>query len=96
MFVQPAVWCLSRFYRNAPLPPRACVYLESKTNKFDRLIYGVRLVAVTAERKQRKLKSALNAVKRHLWPRAEPSHALFLSQAAWKKTFIGFNPSLEP
>lgn len=39
-------------------------------------------------------KSTVNSVKRHLWP---PSHELFLSQPTWgKKTFMGFNPSLEP
>lgn len=88
VFVQPAV-CGGR--AAPPEPPLDLDTLKGKPAKCTGLIYGVQLTAATAERKHQTLH--IHSGRRE---KASVATELFLSQPTWKKTFIGFNPSLLP
>lgn len=76
MFVQSVVYSSS---------PRRSVYLERKTNKIYRLIYGARC----SDRGGKTQRAEIHSGHCEKASVAE----LFLSQPTWKKTFIAFNPT---
>lgn len=84
MFTQPGV-CIVQL---PPQKPPSALHLERKTNRIYRLIYGVQLVALTAEGKHRTFESTVDTVKRHLWPS-------YSYHSQHRETFIAFNPTFQ-